>query len=240
MGDIVTEDALPIARERSPKRTQLPEEVATYVRELIISGEVRPGEFLRLEPIAAAVGVSNTPVREGLVALRSEGFVRLSPRRGFVVAPFTKRDIRDLFWTQAQLGGELAARAAKNMTPERLRLLEANLSAYDRAIESGNNEAIAEVGHQFHRQVNLAADSHRLALLQGAVVKHLPNRFYATINGQVAGAHHEHPLILEAMRDRNARLARSLMTVHIQEGARRLIDTLEKHGLWAPTSTQAS
>src|SRR5687767_3286166 len=89
------------------KRQQLPEEVATYVRGLIISGAVQPGEFLRMEPIADAVGVSNTPVREGLLALRSEGAVRLEPRRGFIVAPFSARDVHDLFWAQARLAGEL-------------------------------------------------------------------------------------------------------------------------------------
>ena len=109
-------DALPVQQRGS--RQQLPEEVASYVRELIISGAVRPGEYLRMERIAEAVGVSNTPVREGLLALRSEGFVRLVPRRGFVVAPFTPQDVRDLFWAQAQLASELAARAAKKMTPE--------------------------------------------------------------------------------------------------------------------------
>jgi DNA-binding GntR family transcriptional regulator len=216
---------------------QLPEEVATYVRELIISGAVRPGEFLRMEPIAEAVGVSNTPVREGLLSLRSEGFVRFEPRRGFVVAPFTKQDIRDLFWAQAELGSELAARAAMKMTPERLRRFEENLENYDRAIASDDKIAIAEIGHQFHREVNLAAESHRLALLQGAVVKHLPNRFYATIEGQVAGARIEHPLIVEAFRRGNARKARSLMVVHILEGADRLIETLEKQGQWDPLDT---
>src|SRR3954464_12370408 len=94
------------------RRQQLPEEVASYVRELIISGSVRPGEFLRMERIAEAVGVSNTPVREGLLALRSEGFVRLVPRRGVVVEPFSRQDIHDIFWTQGVLAGELAARAA--------------------------------------------------------------------------------------------------------------------------------
>src|SRR3954464_12516971 len=106
------------------RRQQLPEEVASYVRELIISGAVPPGEFLRMEPIAEAVGVSNTPVREGLLALRSEGFVQLVPRRGFVVAPFTRQDVRDLFWAQAQLGSELAARAAKKISPEQISSLE--------------------------------------------------------------------------------------------------------------------
>src|ERR1700691_6772504 len=96
-------------RDRLSRRQQLPEEVAGYVRELIIAGAVKPGEFLRMERIAEQVGVSNTPVREGLLVLKSEGFVQLVPRRGFIVAPFTQQDVRDLFWAQAPLAKEIAA-----------------------------------------------------------------------------------------------------------------------------------
>src|SRR3954453_5446958 len=115
---------------RHPRRQQLPEEVAGYVRELILSGEVRPGEFLRMEPIAEAVGVSNTPVREGLLALRSEGFVKLVPRRGFVGGPFTQQDVHDLFWAQAQLAGELASRAAAKIDDKELVRLDELVKAY--------------------------------------------------------------------------------------------------------------
>ena len=95
----MTRDAVSgLAHDRVSRRRQLPEQVAGYVRELIISGVVRPGEFLRVERIAEEMGVSNTPVREGLLALRSEGFVQFVPRRGFVVAPFTRDDVQDLFW----------------------------------------------------------------------------------------------------------------------------------------------
>src|SRR5437763_14072564 len=101
--------SMPAPRRRAMNRTQLPEQVATYVRELIITGQVRPGEFLRIERIAQAVGVSQTPVREGLLSLKSEGLVHLLPRRGFVVAPITPQDISDSYWAQAQIAGELAA-----------------------------------------------------------------------------------------------------------------------------------
>ncbi|MYV97766.1 GntR family transcriptional regulator [Streptomyces sp. SID3343] len=214
------------------KRQQLSEEVASYVRELIISGEVRPGEFLRMEPIAEAVGVSNTPVREGLVALSSEGFIELVPRRGFVVTAFSRQDVRDLFWVQAQLGGELAARAAKDITAEQLDELESIVKMQEAAAEAGDEEAMVEHGHAFHRQINLAADSHRLSLLLRSVVRHLPNRFYVSIEGRVAATREEHPLILEALRRRSARMARSLMEQHILESADHLIEMLEARGLW--------
>jgi DNA-binding GntR family transcriptional regulator len=222
------------------RRTQLPEEVASYVRDLIISGKVRPGEYLRMEPIAEALGVSTTPVREGLLALVSEGFVQLVPRRGFVVAPFTQQDIRDLFWAQAQLAGELAARAAKIITPEQLARLDQNLEQYDVAIAAGDMQRIADLGHLFHREINLAADSYRLALLLGSVVKHLTNRFYVEIEGHLESTRGEHPVLVEALRKGHARKARTLMEAHILDGAEHLIQTLEKRALWASDSAESA
>ncbi|MBD0863135.1 GntR family transcriptional regulator [Gordonia sp. zg691] len=215
------------------KRQQLPEEVATYVREMIISGEARAGEFLRIERIADAVGVSTTPVREGLLMLRSEGFVEMVPRRGFVVAPFTKQDVRDLFWAQAQLAGELTARAAKNLTPAQLDALEAILISLEKAIEADDKDKIAQLGHSFHREINLAAESPRLARLLQTVTTNLPNRFYATIEGHVTTTREEHPAILEALRKRSSKKARQLMEAHILDGADHLIELLDERGLWS-------
>lgn len=214
-------------------RQQLPAEVAAYVRELIISGEVRPGEFLRLEPIAEAVGVSNTPVREGLLSLRSEGFVQLVPRRGFLVAPFSPQDIRDLFWVQAQLAGELAARAAKVIDEDQLKQLEDTTRRHDNAVEAGEStERITALGHAFHREMNLAANSERLALLLSSVVKQLPNRFYTEIEGQVQACRVEHPNIYEALRKRSTRQARTLTQQHILSRADHLVEMLDKRGVW--------
>jgi DNA-binding GntR family transcriptional regulator len=218
------------------RRQQLPEEVASYVRELIISGAVPPGEFLRLDRIAEAVGVSNTPVREGLLALRSEGFVRLVPRRGFMVAPFTPQDVHDLFWAQAQLAGELVARAAKKITAESLERLETIDQGHAAAFASGDSERIAELGRAFHREVNKSADAYRLALLLESVVQQLPNRFYMTIEGHVADTRDKHPLILRALRSRDSRKARSLMQKHILDGSDRLVDMLDQRGHWTAAS----
>ena len=225
--------------QRRGGRQQLPEEVASYVRELIISGEVKPGEFLRMEPIAEAVGVSNTPVREGMLTLRSEGFVELVPRRGFVVAPFEEQDLRDLFWAQGKLAGELAARAAKRMSSEQIESLERLLEEYETAVDGGDESAIARVGHEFHRRINLAADSRRLALLLGSMVRQLPNRFYATIEGHVDATSEEHSELVDALRRRDARRARSLMEAHLDSGATRLIESLEHRGAWMAREVSA-
>ncbi|MEW1808706.1 GntR family transcriptional regulator [Pseudarthrobacter sp. NPDC080039] len=226
------EDTFTNRPNRTPKRQQLPEEVASYVRELIISGDVKPGDFLRMERIAEAVGVSNTPVREGLLLLSSEGFVKPIPRRGFVVAGFSPQDVRDLFWAQAVIGGELAYRAAQRITQESLARLEEMNESYAEAALRGDDDALVDLGHLFHREINLAAESPRLALVMGTVVKQLPNRFYAAIEGQVLDSRGEHPLILEALRAGDSEGARELVMKHIGGAADRLVDMLRKRGLW--------
>ena len=51
----------------------------------------------------------HNPVREGLLLLQSEAYVRLIPRRGFVVNSFSRQDLFDLFWAQATLAAELCS-----------------------------------------------------------------------------------------------------------------------------------
>ena len=62
--------------------------VAALVRELVITGELEPGEQLRQRDLAQRFHVSQTPVREAMRRLESEGLLTCDTHRGFtVVAP---------------------------------------------------------------------------------------------------------------------------------------------------------
>ena len=213
---------------------QLSSSVASHLREQIISGRLRPGDFLRIDAIANELGTSTTPVREGLLLLQSEAFVRLLPRRGFVVNSFGRDDIRDIFWAQAVIGAELAARATLKMSDEELDELQKLDEQHQKAFEAGDDRHV-QLGYEFHRMINLAADSPRLALLLGALSKQLPNRFYASIEGHLSGTLQYHPIILDAMRMRDAEAVRSLMFRHIMSGADHLVESLERAGTWGDT-----
>lgn len=218
---------------------QLSGSVASHLREQIISGKLKPGDFLRIDAIASEIGVSTTPVREGLLLLQSESFVRLLPRRGFVVNSFGKDDLRDIFWAQAVVGAELAARAALKMSKEDLEKLQRLDAEHDKAFKAGDERHI-QLGYEFHRFINLAADSPRLALLLGSLSKQLPIRFYASIEGQVTDTLQYHPIILDAMRMKDGEAVRSMMFRHIMSGAERLIESLERAGNWGPSLDAAN
>lgn len=219
---------------------QLSESVAARIRENILSGKLAKGEFLRIDAIAKAMNVSTTPVREGLLMLQNESYVRLMPRRGFVVNGFSKGDLLDLFWAQATFGAELAARAATRMSKaDFARLQELHLQ-HERSVEAKDEALAAHLGHQFHRTINLAAESPRLALLLGNLTKQLPNRFYASIEGQLQGAVEYHPMIMNAIRVNDAESVRSLMYRHILSGAEHLIEMLERQGNWGSSAAETA
>ncbi|MCX5442701.1 FCD domain-containing protein [Streptomyces sp. NBC_00056] len=86
----------------------------------------------------------------------------------------------------------LAARAAAKVAPDEIAQLEVILDEHQNAIAADDSERVADLGHAFHHAINQAADSHRLALLLKSVVKNLPNRFYATIEGRVSATRTKH------------------------------------------------
>lgn len=217
-------------------RHQLSESVAMNLRERIMSGKLHAGQFLRIDALARELNVSTTPVREGLLLLQSDSFVRLIPRRGFVVNTFSQGDLRDLFWAQAIIGSELAARAAARISKDDLTRMHELYAAHERAVAAGDEVAAAQAGHQFHRTINLTAQSPRLALLLGGLTKQLPNRFYASVEGVLQNAVRDHRAICDALDQRAEDAARSAMQHHILAGADYLIAALERQGTWAAPS----
>ncbi|EER61795.1 transcriptional regulator, GntR family [Acidovorax delafieldii 2AN] len=215
------------------ERQQLSAAVAAYLRERIVSGKLRAGEYLRANAIAGELGVSATPVREGLLLLASEALVQRVPRHGFMVGSFTREDLRDIFWTQATIGAELAARAVKYMSDSELVQLQGINVRHEQALAERDEVMLARLGHEFHRSINLAARSPRLASVMGSLTKQLPNRFYASIEGHGAGAVAYHPLITQAIRVGDAQAVHALMFRHIASGAEHLITAFERQGLWA-------
>jgi DNA-binding GntR family transcriptional regulator len=232
----------PIRSSQLPKDVgmQLSASVASHLREQIVSGRLKTGEFLRIDAIASELGVSTTPVREGLLLLQSESFVRLLPRRGFVVNSFSKGDLRDIFWAQAVIAAELAARAAQKMGKDVHAHLQHLIVEHKAAYKARNDEQVARLGHEFHRAINLAAESPRLALLLGSLTKQLPNRFYASIEGQLEETFEYHPIILDAIRMKDSEAVRSLMYRHIMGGGDHLVDSLERSGAWGEPPAAAN
>jgi DNA-binding GntR family transcriptional regulator len=212
-------------------RPQLSEDVARFVRRRIFDGTYTAGEYVRLDQLAAELGISVTPVREALFQLRAEGLLAQQPRRGFVVLPVTGRDLTDVANVQAHVGGELAARAAVNIKDHELRELKEIQAQLEAAYAGNDNERAVRLNHEFHRAINVAADSPKLAQLMSQITRYAPESVFPTITGWPGQSIKDHRRVLAALEKRDGKLARKAMSEHLAAGAVPLIEHLIQRGV---------
>jgi GntR family transcriptional regulator of vanillate catabolism len=129
-------------------RTQITRALLT-LRELILSGEFKPGERMSELPLVERLGVSRTPLRLALAELEHEGLLRGLEGGGYVVREFTRADINDAIELRGVLEGTAARFAA-----------ERGASARDLRGLHSTNDSIHELVHQadyesFERYVEL-------------------------------------------------------------------------------------
>lgn len=98
--------------EPTPAPLSLTEEVAAKLRDLIIRGQLKPGQHVVERKLCAELDVSRTPMREALKLLRQDGLVEIFRNRGARVTPYSADDAINLFEVISGLESLAAARAA--------------------------------------------------------------------------------------------------------------------------------
>jgi DNA-binding GntR family transcriptional regulator len=71
--------------------------VVDGIRDMILNGQLEPGDRLRQDELADAFGVSTMPIREALRQLQAEGLVVFRPRRGATVARLTVSEYEEIY-----------------------------------------------------------------------------------------------------------------------------------------------
>jgi DNA-binding GntR family transcriptional regulator len=67
------------------------------IKESILSYRFKPGEIYSEQAVGRELGISKTPIHQALLELESRRFVKVLPRRGFIVEALDEKDVRDLF-----------------------------------------------------------------------------------------------------------------------------------------------
>jgi len=101
-------------------------DVATRLREMILTGELAAGTRLNERVLCESLQVSRTPLREAFRVLAAERLVMLHPNRGASVVALSIQDIRDVVEVMIGLEclpGELAALRASDAQIDEIRSL---------------------------------------------------------------------------------------------------------------------
>jgi DNA-binding GntR family transcriptional regulator len=190
--------------------------VAALIRELIITGELTAGQQLRQRDLAQRFGVSQTPVREAMRRLESEGLVIGDTHRGFTVVTPDDGPVEENFQIRAALESLGASLAARKIDEAGLAELE-RLNDRMRALADGDPR-YAELNREFHFTLYQYSRSPLLMSLMRLL--------WASLHGgpRVLRTHAEsarqHDAILDALRAGDADAASTLTHQHIM-GAER-------------------
>ena len=120
------------------------------LRRRISEGRIKPGQRLIENSVAAALGISRTPVREALALLAREGLL-VPTTRGFVLPRFSEADIAEIYQLRKLLEPAAFGDAVKHATPAGLAKMRAALADQRAAHAEGNVSAFA-AGNAAFRQ----------------------------------------------------------------------------------------
>jgi len=130
--------------------TSLKDQVYDYLRKQMTKGELQPGSVIDMKATSRKLGVSRTPLRDALIQLEMEGFVKILPRRGVVVNWLTVQDIREYYEILGALEGVAVISASQSMGEaeiERMQKLNRDMA---KAIEKDDFDFYYEKNLEFH------------------------------------------------------------------------------------------
>lgn len=198
-------------------RQSLHETLVAPLREMILNGELRPGDKVPEEELCARFGVSRTPIREALKVLAAEGVLQILPHRGAIVAQITKAQIDELFPIMAaleRLAGGLACARASDREIARIRRLHDAMMAHYRA---GNEPAYLQHNRLIHEAIfDLAGNDTLSAFFQQILIRINACRFILRKNAKHwRKAMAEHEEIIKALEARDGQRLAELLDAHV-------------------------
>jgi DNA-binding GntR family transcriptional regulator len=220
MGDVI---------KKVPRSTLRGQLVARILHD-IFRGDLRGGDRLVEEELAARLGVSRTPVREALGELASIGVIRLKPNRGAEVRPFGPAQILEIYHVRRLLEVEATRLTGQNVPREALQNVRAQTE--DLIARGSRSKVWAETAlaldQQFHELISRSSGSDRLA---EEIDKY--RNLVVAVGDAVGNALHahdqnmnEHLAVIDDLLEGRADHAAAVMGHHIDRGAKAAAEVL--------------
>ncbi|WP_300034099.1 GntR family transcriptional regulator [uncultured Roseobacter sp.] len=133
--------------------------VYEQLRDLILFGELAPGQAVTIQGLAERLGAGMTPVREAIRRMTSNGALSMQGNRRVIVPELTENCIEQLDFMRKMLEPELARRAAERMTSACIEDLKSCDDALNTAISQGDIKGYLTHNYRFHACLYAAADA---------------------------------------------------------------------------------
>ena len=209
------------------QKRPLKEDIFNVLHDKIISGKYKPGEWLRQEDIATQLGVSMTPVREGLDLLVASGLAERVPYRGVRVREIITKDVVEAYGLRLILELLIAQEAAGKITSEQVKGLERTIMEMKKYDSLDEMSIERKLSRDFHAAIAEASHNELLVKLYNVVANAFPDwilyeamfRKPEILSESMTDMHREHSEIVNALKKRDGMKAAKFSVEHVIESS---------------------
>lgn len=216
--------------DRIPQRNVLADEVYEILRQSLLTRRIEPGARLNMDNLARELHVSNTPIRQALARLESDGLVTKEPYRGFAASPLLdSRAVAELYDYRMLIEPVSAARAARRQRSDAVAELDRLCDEHEiaRMIDDpAAAEALGDRDMDFHCRIAAeAGNTYVLENIRATLIRMSRFTMYPR-QGAGALAWVEHRAVTEAIRAGNPDEAANAMRTHLATGLERITSAI--------------
>jgi DNA-binding GntR family transcriptional regulator len=208
---------MPLLPVASLQRTSLRDQALTAIRQALITGRIVPGVVYSAASLAAELGVSNSPVREAMLALVDDGLMEAVPNRGYRPVAMTDADLAEIAQLRQLLEVPAAGLAAKAGLGDRGEELSELVRVIEQSAAAGDLSGNLEADRRFHLLVVQACGNGRLTdmvarLRDRTRLYNLPS---LAASGALVASAAEHRPLLDAIAGGDSARAEAIMRAHL-------------------------
>jgi len=212
----------------APRHLTKTELALQVLRDRIRSGQLKPGQRLRVEELTRELGMSPTPIREALRLLQADRLVDYRPHYGIVVAEVSPAVTAEVYRLRALLEPLATELAVPRLTDEQVEELQRLHDRHAAAVASSRGADVSDRNWEWHWGIYEASSSAILNDFIRRLWEAFPWRTMWALPGRMKLSHEEHGAVMEAIRDRDAGLAARRMQEHILSGQETLLAQLRR------------
>ena len=221
-----------LSRTKLDRRRPMRDQIYPLIRDLILTGEIRPGDAIDEKSIALQLNISRTPVREAVKKLSDEHLVDVVAQSGTRAARIDPKEIEQAYLIRRALEIESAAYAAPHMNDSHAEGLNDILMLHERAIEQRKFIKAVNIDDSFHRYIAQVAELPRLWHMIEISKAHLDRCRHMLLprTGEAAATLEQHRAIIRALNTKKPESAREAMRHHLDTSYASVAKMLEETG----------
>jgi GntR family transcriptional regulator, rspAB operon transcriptional repressor len=206
------------------EKASLTDQIYNKMKDMLLYGNLKPGEILTVGEIADKFNISRTPVREAFTVLKQDGLLDVLPHKGYLVSRIDLKDLEDLFAVRIILEGGAAELAAMNASKEMILQLE-QLAIIEINEDDNDKEEIfyMKTNLNFHTFIAKTCRNDRLVNLIANCLNHMQRVLYWDLkSSSLLSMQTEHMEFVELIKKRDPVAAKKFMIQHIESSRSRI------------------